>query len=51
MKIKLMNLFDIVISNKNLEKEIKNLIIYKKALFNSEFAQKINLILILKTNN
>ena len=45
---KINNFFDIVISNKNLEKEIKNLIIYKKALFNSEFESENNLILILK---
>ena len=30
------NLFDILIKNTSLEKEIKNLIIYKKALFNAD---------------
>ena len=39
--------FDIVINEANLEKEIKNLIIYKKGLFNSEFENENNLILIL----
>ena len=29
--------FDIIINETNLEKEIKNIIIYKKGLFNSEF--------------
>ena len=31
------NLFDVLINETNLENEIKNLIIYKKALYNSEF--------------
>ena len=40
--------FDTIIENINLEKEIKNLIIYKKGLFNSEFETENNLIEILK---
>ncbi len=39
--------FDIIINDTKLEKEIKNLIIYKKALYNSEFASENNLISIL----
>ena len=34
------NLFNILIDKTNLEKEIKNLIIYKKALFNSNFVDE-----------
>ena len=41
-------MFDAVISNNKLEKEIKNLIIYKKGLFNSDFATENDLINILK---
>jgi len=41
-------LFDILINETNLEKEIKNLIIYKKALFNADFESENNLIEILK---
>ena len=44
---KINELFDIVINETNLEKEIKNLVIYKKALFNSEFESENNLIKIL----
>ena len=40
--------FDIIIKNVRLEKEIKNLIIYKKGLFNSDFETENNLIEILK---
>ena len=40
-------LFDTIINEINLEKEIKNLVIYKKALFNSEFQTENNLIKIL----
>ncbi len=40
-------LFDELIDKTNLEKEIKNLIIYKKALFNSEFESENNLLKIL----
>ena len=40
-------LFDIIINEVTLEKEIKNLVIYKKALFNSEFETENNLIKIL----
>ena len=40
-------LFDVIINETNLEKEIKNLVIYKKALFNSNFENENNLIKIL----
>ncbi len=40
-------LFDILIDEIKFEKEIKNLIIYKKALFNSEFETENNLLNIL----
>ncbi len=40
--------FDILINEVKFEKEIKNLIIYKKGLFNSEFEIENNLIKILK---
>ena len=40
--------FDIIINEINLDKEVKNLIIYKKALYNSEFETEINLLNILK---
>ena len=40
-------LYDIVLSNSKIEKEIKNLIIYKKALFNSDYIDENNLINIL----
>ncbi len=39
--------FDIIINEVNLDKEIKNLIIYKKALFNASFETENNLIKIL----
>ena len=39
--------FDILINDLSLDKEIKNLIIYKKALFNSDFETENNLITIL----
>ncbi len=39
--------FDIIINEVNLDKEMKYLIIYKKALFNSEFSDEITLIKIL----
>ena len=41
------SLFDIIINEISLDKEIKNLIIYKKALYNSEFESENNLIKIL----
>jgi len=44
---KINGLFDILINETNLEKEIKNLIIYKKGLFNSELESENNLIKIL----
>jgi predicted negative regulator of RcsB-dependent stress response len=46
-KDKLNFLFDIVINETKLETEIKNLLIYKKALYNSEFETENNLIKIL----
>ena len=39
--------FDIIINEINLDKEIKNLIIYKKALFNADFENENNLLKIL----
>ena len=44
---KINELFDIIINDISLEKEIKNLVIYKKALFNSDFESENNLIQIL----
>ena len=44
---KINELFDIIINNISLEKEIKNLVIYKKALFNSDFESENTLIKIL----
>ena len=44
---KINELFDVVINKTSLEKEIKNLVIYKKALFNSDFESENNLIKIL----
>ncbi len=41
------NLFDILIEKTNLEKDIKNLIIYKKALFNADTVDEIELLNIL----
>ncbi len=42
------NYFDIIINEINLDKEIKNLNIYKKGLFNSSFISENELLLILK---
>ena len=44
---KINSLFDIVINEINLDKEIKNLILYKKALYNSNFASENDLLKIL----
>ena len=44
---KINELFDIIINETSLEEEIKNLVIYKKALFNSDFESENNLIQIL----
>ena len=44
---KINELFDIVINETSLEEEIKNLVIYKKALFNSDFESENNLMQIL----
>ena len=41
-------LFDIVINEISLDKEIKNLIIYKKALFNADISDEAQLLKILK---
>ena len=41
------DLFDILIEKTNLEKDIKNLIIYKKALFNADTVDEIELLNIL----
>ena len=46
-KKKINDLFDNIIKKTSLDKEIKNLIIYKKALFNSEFETENNLLNIL----
>ena len=46
-KNKINELFDTVINKTILEKEIKNLLIYKKALFNSDFESENNLLTIL----
>jgi len=47
-KIKINTLFDVLIDETNLDKEIKNLIIYKKALNNSDFLNENELIQMLK---
>ena len=44
---KINELFDTVINETRLEKEIKNLLTYKKALFNSDFESENNLLTIL----
>ena len=46
-KIKVNTLFDELINETSLDEEIKNLIIYKKALFNSDFSTENNLLQIL----
>ena len=45
---KINKLFDNIIDNTSLEKEIRNLIIYKKALFNADESQENELLEILK---
>ena len=45
---KINNLFDIVIEDVSLQKEIKNLIIYKKALYNADNVDENDLLKILK---
>ena len=47
-KNKINELFDTVINETSVENEIKNLLIYKKALFNSDFESENNLLTILK---
>ena len=44
---KINNLFDVLIEKTSLDKEIKNLVIYKKALFNADNAQESELLNIL----
>ncbi len=44
---KINKFFDIIINETNNEKEVKNLIIYKKALYNSDFSSENNLLEIL----
>ena len=44
---KINELFDVIINETSLEEESKNLVIYKKALFNSDFESENNLIQIL----
>ena len=46
-KVEINNYFNLIIDNIKLEKEIKNLIIYKKALYNSDSISEDQLILIL----
>jgi len=46
-QLQINKLFDILIEDTKLEKEIKNLIIYKKGLFNSDFETENNLLQIL----
>ena len=46
-KIEINSLFDELIYETSLDEEIKNLIIYKKALFNSNFSTENNLLQIL----
>jgi len=46
-KEKINSLFDVLINETKVDKEIKNLIIYKKALYNSEFETENNLLKIL----
>ena len=43
------NLFDILINKTSLETEIKNLIIYKKALYNADFSTESELLDILNS--
>jgi len=47
-KNKINQFFDVIINETNLEKEIKDLVIYKKALFNSDFVTENELLIILK---
>ena len=47
-KLKINRLFDIVIDGSHLDKEIKNLIIYKKALYNADNTPENELLRILK---
>ena len=41
-------LFDVIIEKTSLEKEIKNLVIYKKGLYNADFSEESKLLDILK---
>ena len=42
------NYFDVLINDTDLDEEVKNLILYKKGLFNADFTNENNLIAILK---
>ena len=46
-KSEINNLFDVLINNTPLEIEIKNLVIYKKALFNADYVDELELLNIL----
>ena len=46
-RVKINEYFDLLIENTTLDKEINNLVIYKKALFNADQAQESNLLNIL----
>jgi len=46
-KMEINSLFDILIENTSLDKEIKNLVIYKKALFNADYLNEGDLLNIL----
>jgi len=47
-KEELFNLFDYILSNKKFDDEIKNLILFKKALFQSNFSTELELLKIVK---
>ena len=47
-KEELYNLFDIILKNKKFDDEIKNLILFKKALFQSNFSTELELLKIVK---
>ena len=47
MQNEINSLFDVLINETNIDEEIKNLIIYKKALFNSDFSTENDLLQIL----
>ena len=47
-KEELYNLFDFILKNKKFDDEIKNLILFKKALFQSNFSTELELLKIVK---